>query len=272
MSQEEFHDLHIVGKSEDGSTLELADDEGNGYSLRINENLKSLVNAPRLSSVSPIDERPSFSVKDIQNRLRSGESMDAISRSTDWPIEKIEKFAGPILQERAFVIETALKTKISKEENSLTLAEITNKQLSEHGANLDEVEWNTHRNLDGSWNLVILYPSRSGISQANWNFDLTNRTFEPVDDAAHWLIGESKPQRPKLPSHGFVVPNEPPRLVAVKEEIEIKEVVVEMREEPQELSLDFEDETNPKSDGVSARPKLPSWDDIMFGSNKTTEE
>ena len=150
MGQDDTRDLRVVGKSEDGTTLELVDQEGNSYSVRISDNLKSLVNAPRLSSVAPVDERPSFSVKDIQNKLRAGESMDAISRSTDWPIEKIEKFAGPILQERAFIIETALKTKISKDQNSPTLGEITTKQLSEHGANLEEVEWNTHRNLDGT--------------------------------------------------------------------------------------------------------------------------
>ena len=271
MGQDDTRDLRVVGKSEDGATLELVDQDGNSYSVRISDNLKSLVNAPRLSSVAPVDERPSFSVKEIQNKLRAGESMDSISRSTDWPIEKIEKFAGPILQERAFIIETALKTKISKDQNSPTLGEITTKQLSEHGANLEEVEWNTHRNLDGTWNLVILYPSRTGISQANWSFDLVNRTFQSADDAAHWLIGEKRPERPKLPTHGFVSQSEPPRLVAVKEELEIKEVIIE-EEEMEELSFEIEDESSSKGDGVAARPKLPSWDDIMFGSSKTTEE
>lgn len=272
VTQEEVRDLRIVGKSEDGSSLELIDSEGQTYSVRISDNLKSLVNAPRLSSVAPVDDRPSFTVKDIQNRLRAGDSMDAIARMTDWPIEKIEKFAGPILQERAFIIETALKTKISKDQSAPTLNEITTKQLSEHGANLDEVEWNTHRNLDGTWNLVILYPSRTGISQANWNFDTTNRTFEALDDSAHWLIGESRPERPKVPTNGFVTPADPPRLVAVKEEVHIKETLLEDGEVVEEISLDFEEEQTPKNDGVSKRAKLPSWDDIMFGSNKPTEE
>lgn len=270
MTQE--RDLRLVGKSEDGANLELVDQEGNTYSIRISDNLKSLINAPRLTSVAPVDERPSYTVKDIQNRLRSGEAMDSIARTTDWPIEKIEKFAGPILQERAYIIETALKTKIDKGQDSPTLAEISTKQLSEHGANLEEVEWNTYRNIDGSWNLVVLYPSRSGVSQANWNFDLTNRILDPVDDAASWLIGEGKQERPQTPSHGFVTPTEAPRLVAVKESIHIRETIIEDDEVVEELSLDFEDETPAKADGVTSRPKLPSWDDIMFGSNKPTEE
>lgn len=272
MAQGDSRDLRLIGRSEDGVYLELEDQEGNSFALRISDNLKSVINAPRLTSVSPIDDRPSYTVKDIQNRLRSGESMDAIARTTDWPLEKIEKFAGPILQERAYVIDTALKTSITKDKKSQTLGEITNRQLAEHGANLEEVEWNTYRNIDGSWNLVVHYPTRSGVSQANWNFDLANRVIDPVDDAASWLIGEGKSERPKVPSHGFISPTDPPRLVAVKEEVHLREVIIEEEENIESDSFEFEDGISAKSDGVTARPKLPSWDDIMFGSNKPTEE
>ena len=279
MAQDDTEDLRLVGKSDDGAHLELKDQSGHSFSLRISDNLKSLINAPRLSSVAPVDDRPSYTVKDIQNRLRSGESMDSISRTTDWTIEKIEKFAGPILQERAYIIEQALKSTIRREQNSPTLGEITNQQLLEHGANLEEVEWNTFRNIDGSWNLIIQYPTRNGVESANWNFDSTSLAIEPLDDAASWLIGGNKIERPKLPSNGFVTSGEtslPPRLVAVKEEVHLREVVISQDDEGEEfieeLDLDIVDESDSKSDGVSNRPKLPSWDDIMFGSNKPKEE
>ena len=273
----EERDLRLVGKNEDGTYLELTDESGDKFTLRISDNLKSLVNAPRLAAVAPSDERPNYSVKDIQNRLRSGESMGSISRTTDWTIEKIEKFAGPILQERAYIIETALKAKVGRDQSAPTLGEITYKQLSEHGANMEEVDWNTHRNLDGTWNLVIQYPTRNGIEQANWNFDLTNNSILAADDAARWLIGEARSERPKVPTNGFISNSEgnpPPRLVAVKEEVHIREVVIkeDIEEDIEELELDLVDESDSKSDGVSNRPKLPSWDDIMFGSSKPTEE
>jgi hypothetical protein len=60
----EERDLRLVGKSEDGAHLELTDQDGNTYSLRISDNLKSTINAPRLSSVAPVDDRPSYTVKD----------------------------------------------------------------------------------------------------------------------------------------------------------------------------------------------------------------
>jgi hypothetical protein len=40
----------------------------------------------------------------------------------------------------------------------------------------------------------------------------------------------------------------------------------------EELDIEVVDESDPVSDGVVKRPKLPSWDDIMFGGSKTEDE
>ena len=157
-------DLRIVGRSEDGSDLELTDDTGGKYAVRISDTLRSTINQPvksHLSAVVNMDEQPIFSVKDIQARLRAGDSMDSISRTTDWPLEKIERFAGPILQERAYVIEVALKSGLRRNGEPTTLGEATIDQLTSHGVDLEDIEWNTHRNHDGTWQLVLHYDKYS---------------------------------------------------------------------------------------------------------------
>ena len=98
-------DLRLVGRSADGSELELVDLDGNQFNLRISDTLRAIINQPRLSSVSNIEEVITTSVKEVQARLRAGESIDAISRTTDWSIEKIENYAGPILQDHRLPIE-----------------------------------------------------------------------------------------------------------------------------------------------------------------------
>ena len=64
--------------------------------------------------------------------------------------------------------------------------------------------------------------------------------------------------------------------MAVREEINIKHDDVEEHfiKEVEELELEIPDESDPKDDGIVTRPKLPSWDDIMFGggSNKSEDE
>ena len=110
----ESTDLRLAGRSADGTELELVDQDGNKFNLRISDTLRANVNQPRLSAVADFQEEVSTTVKEVQARLRGGESIDSISRTTDWSIEKVENFAGPILQERAFIIAQALATQIKR--------------------------------------------------------------------------------------------------------------------------------------------------------------
>lgn len=281
-------DLKVVGRTEDGSQIELADGDGKTYFVRISDNLKALVNQPRLVAVTPLDGRATYSVKEIQSRLRAGESAAAISSTTDWSLEKIEKFSGPIMQERAYVIGIALETPLRRDNGAPTLATATIAQLQPRGVDMTEVEWNTRRNDDGSWTIILQYPlsNSSGIGEAHWNFELENRVISADDDGARWISGDDKPGRPATPSHGMVFGGETPpapRLTAVSESVTIIENVplavvpdvVESEEEVEE-TLPFSGATeipsDAKKDGVTKRIKIPSWDDIMFGAKKDDKE
>jgi len=73
-------ELRLTGKTQDGNHLELVDGDGAQYVLRISDNLRATVNQPRLTSVAPVDSPETMSVKEIQRRLRAGESFDHIAR------------------------------------------------------------------------------------------------------------------------------------------------------------------------------------------------
>ena len=220
-------DLRLVGRSEDGTELELSDQDGNQFALRISDHLRATVNQPRLVAVANPDQMLSTSVKEVQSRLRSGESADSIARSTEWDLEKIEKFSGPIMQERAFVIGQALETPLRRDPHSPTLMAATIAQLAPRGVDMQLVEWNTWRRDDGLWNINLTYPIANGSGEANWAFDTNNRTLVTEDDGARWISGEEKPSRPATPSHGMVYQSDvattpAPRLVAVKPEEPIR--------------------------------------------------
>ncbi len=273
--EDEVIDLRLVGRSEDGNHLEFSDIHNRHYQARLSDTLRAAVNQPRLAAIKIESDEPTTSVKDVQSRLRAGESMDAISRTTDWSLEKIEKFAGPILQERAFVIAQALKSPIRRDASSPTLQEAMISQLATHGVDVDEVEWNTHRRRDGLWDIALYYPNRDGQADAHWSFNSSTGTLTAEDDSAKWIAGEAKESRPRTPSQGLVYPTQntgpAPRLVSVKEEtvsIEVSETF-EFEDENQDAGFESDAvEADAEADGVVKRVKLPSWDDIMFGSKK----
>lgn len=280
----EKHDLRVVGRTEDGTQIELADGDGQTYFVRISDNLKALVNQPRLVAVTPLDERATFSVKEIQSRLRAGESAAAISATTDWSLDKIDRFSGPIMQERAYVIGLALATQLRRENSAPTLTTATIAQLQPRGVDLTQVDWNTYRNEDSTWTVLLQYPNRDGVGEAQWIFDLDNRTLDAEDDGARWISGEEKQGRPSTPSHGMVFGGDQtppaPRLTAISESVTIIESVP-LSVVPDNDPVDDEEvgETLPfagateipsdaKKDGVTKRIRIPSWDDIMFGGKK----
>ena len=275
-------DLRLVGRSEDGTELELSDQDGNQFALRMSDHLRATVNQPRLVAVANPDQILSTSVKEIQSRLRSGESADSIARSTEWDLEKIEKFSGPIMQERAFVIGQALETPLRRDPHSPTLMAATIAQLAPRGVDMQLVEWNTWRRDDGLWNIILTYPIATGSGEANWAFDTNNRTLVTEDDGARWISGEEKPSRPATPSHGMVYQSDlattpAPRLVAVKPEEPIRISTTptpsdstEVSQESTPVKEDVEPEA--KRDGVTKRIRIPSWDDIMFGKKEEGSE
>ncbi|MFM2175049.1 MAG: hypothetical protein RLZZ527_125, partial [Actinomycetota bacterium] len=93
-------DLRFVGKN--GNEIELTDVEGNSYKVNIDDALRSAVNERRLTAV--VEDAPTFSIKEIQSRLRAGESFVDVARISGLAIEKIERYASPIIQERAWII------------------------------------------------------------------------------------------------------------------------------------------------------------------------
>lgn len=259
----ESTDLRLAGRSADGTELELVDQAGNKFNLRISDTLRANVNQPRLAAVADFQEEVSTTVKEVQARLRGGESIDSISRTTDWSIEKVENFAGPILQERAFIIAQALATQIKREPHAPYLETAVSAKLAPRGVDMASVEWNTYRKPDGNWLVTLYYPLRNGAAddakgEATWIFNLGRRSLLADDDGARWIGGEEKLRAEQTVG---MVHTEAPRLVSIKEEIEPYK--------PTSISVveDLPDE-EAKKDGVTKRIKIPSWDDIMFGKDK----
>ena len=274
-------ELRLIGRTEDGKSLKFQSAEGETFTVELDDELRTLVNQPRLVAVVDEEEHSAVTVKEVQARLRSGETVDAIARSTDWTPEKVEKFSGPILQERAYVIGLALAAQLRKENHAPTLSAATISQLAPRGVDMTLVEWNTWRLHDGTWNIVLFYPTKGGgISEANWSFDLPNRNLEALDDGAAWISGDDLEAPAQSPSHGIVYPSTTPapRLVAVREPVDQSENVDSAKSSGLDAIINngpskTEEVTEAeKRDGITKRLKIPSWDDIMFGGSKGTSE
>ena len=275
-------ELRLDGRTDDGLYLSLRDQEGEQYTVRVSDTLRATVNQQRLNSV-PDNEEPSISIKEIQRLLRTGQTSEQISREYNVSIEKIERFAGPILSERIYIIDQAQQIVVRKEidRDPVTLIQTITSRLAPRGIDASTLSWDTWRLENGTWTVELHYPQTGGVGVAQWSFDPLLRSLTSMDENARWMMGDdpaprqlSKPglvttesthpsERRSPENHGVSTIdkdrfNEFEDLESFDEE-KISPLVPRLaviREEP-------DDEAS--RDGITARAKVPSWDEIMFG-------
>jgi hypothetical protein len=258
-------DLRLTGKNPEGTHLTLADAQGEEFTVRISDTLRATVNQPRLTSVVSPDDSEVMSVREIQRRLRAGETMDAIARDGRVSVDKVERFAGPILQERVYILDQAFLVVLRKESarEQETFLELVTARLAPRGIDSDSLSWNSWRLDDGTWTIDLSYPNRDGQGNATWNFDLNRRLIVATNENARWMLGQEPAARPHTPGLVHSEPTHPSRIVDSIPEPE------QPRETPRLVAIRDTPREEDQAEGITGRAKVPSWDEIMFGRAAT---
>ncbi len=275
-------ELRLHGKNNEGTHLTLVDNDGVEFSLRISDTLRATVNQPRLTSVPSSDQEETVSVKEIQRRLRAGDAPEVIAREGNTTVDKVARFSGPILQEREYILTQARSAGLRKDSTRLDISflDAVIAKLVPRGVDADDLSWNTWRLPDATWHIELHYPNRDGNGIATWNFDTSRRTINPTDDNGAWLIGEEAPARVIEPGFINAEPTHPSR-IETPAPVELpgasslfSPVVVEEEkpETPRLVAIRDTPTAADSEDGVVARAKIPSWDEIMFGSKAPVAE
>jgi hypothetical protein len=183
--------VRFVALSEDGQALVLADEVGRLLSLPIDDRVASMI---RVDRVAPRDAFtgegvPSLAPRDIQARIRSGESAEDVARIAGVPVDRVLRYAGPVLQERAMLAQHARRTKLKSSDKGATLGEVVDTKLGQHGVEMEKISWDAYRRDDGTWRVVATWPSGKANATAVWELDKARQLVAPADDMAHFLCG-----------------------------------------------------------------------------------
>jgi hypothetical protein len=186
--------VRFVALSEDGHALVLADEVGRLLALPRDERVSSALRGDGGSGQPAYPAaggaEPSLSPRDIQSRIRSGESADEVARIAGVPVDRVLRYAGPVLQERAMLAQHARRTRLKTSERGAPLAEVVDRRLAQHGVDAEKISWDAYRRDDGSWRVVASWPSGKATAQAAWELDKARTLVTPHDDMAHYLCTE----------------------------------------------------------------------------------
>jgi hypothetical protein len=200
-------ELRVVAVSNDGTRLVLKAADSTEYTLPIDERLRAAVRGdrPRLGQIE-IEVESHLRPRDIQARIRAGASAEEVAQLAGIPVDRVRRFEGPVLAERAFMAERARKTPVRRpgENAGPQLGEAVQERLTIRGADKETVQWDSWRRDDGTWEVLLVYLVAGEPHSASWTYDPPRRLVQAVDEEARSLIGESDDLAAPEPSFPFV--------------------------------------------------------------------
>lgn len=182
-------ELRLVGVSDDGRSLVITDDSGAQHSMPIDDRLRAAVHGhlSRLGQLTMALESR-ISPREIQDRVRAGESAEHVAVTAGVPLERVLRFVGPVLREREHVVEQAQQARLAGGGPSALLADLVARTTTRQGVEPDEVEWDSSRRDDHSWVVTVTWPDGT---TAAWGLDSAHQQATPIDAAARRISGFS---------------------------------------------------------------------------------
>ncbi|HET6811008.1 MAG TPA: septation protein SepH [Acidimicrobiales bacterium] len=138
--------------------------------------------------------------REMQARLRAGESLSQVARAAAVDEEWVERFAAPIVAEQTRVLETALELTMTGGRHgasALPLADSVRINLHDRGVvpPPDPEGWSVHNLGGGRWGIRYQYVSRRRRQAAEWDLDMESRVLTPANRLAGEIGHVSSPRR-----------------------------------------------------------------------------
>jgi len=204
-----MQELRFVAVSEDGRYAVLAvPGRSARFTLPIDERLRAVAlgQTSRLVQYEIEVESP-LRPKEIQARIRAGETVEEIADAAGIAVERVRWFEGPVLAERAYMADQAQRASVRRRGDSAPstpgprLGEIVAERLQAFGSDQEDAQWDAKKRSDGSWQVQLAFISGGRLHEAEWVFDPRRRHVLPADDNA---------ARISLPGGELPQPAEPP--------------------------------------------------------------
>ncbi len=180
-----MEDLRVIGV-EDGALL-VSSDAGERFRIAVDEalaqQLRQAASAPGTS--------PRLAPREIQAHIRSGMSAQDVASITGASLEYIQRFEGPILAEREFVIESALAVPVHTAmdtefgDSSETFGSAILARL--RGLNATGERWASWKEDGHGWVVKLSFTSEHIDHDARWRFDPRKAALAPLNNEAETL-------------------------------------------------------------------------------------
>ncbi len=191
-----MRELRVVGLGEDTATVILEDPiRHERFVVPSDERLRAAARGDvrRLGQME-IETTSPLRPRDIQARIRGGESVADVAAGAGVPAAHVERFAYPVLLERSRVAEMAGRGHPVREDGTpdpRTLLEILTTTFAGRGQDLADGSWDAWKGEDGLWSVSLSWRTGHSDHLAHWTFTpgSSGGAVAPRDEPARDLLG-----------------------------------------------------------------------------------
>ncbi|MBC6805621.1 septation protein SepH [Corynebacterium amycolatum] len=165
------------GSSTSGSTAEATTASGDAAEgSEAAGNSATAGGAPKKTPTAPkpVLEEPRvvLSPREIQDRIRSGQTVEELIEYSGMQPRKIESFAYPVLAERARIAELGKQSKPRRIDGpaKLSLWEILATAFAARGQELADASWDAYRDPSGQWIVTVTWNVGHTTNVAEWSY------------------------------------------------------------------------------------------------------
>jgi len=186
--------LTVVGREND--LLIVVNESGERFSIAIDQALADQV---RRTAQSARPSRHQTSPKDIQAHIRRGLTTQQVADLTGEDVSYIERFEGPVVAEREYVVEQARNMPVGPPDavtSQSSFGEMVGAKLGELDAHT--VTWSAWRE-EGGWRVEVAFFEGDVEHRARWVFDQRKHTLTALNEDAAVLSQEEPIRGPLIP-------------------------------------------------------------------------
>ena len=222
--------LRLRGLTDDATRLLLVDGAGLEFTVDVDARLRAALHgdpsrtdssSPETSTAAPTRSGPNHSgsrertmessllrPRDIQARIRAGETPEAVAEAAQTTVEKVMPYAAPVLAEREHVAQRALRASIRRPARDDACRDqphprrVVSARLRAMNVDPDSVVWDAWRREDGRWSLTATFSRRRARGTGRLTYDQPGNFVLLDNDDARWLVGDHIDRRSGPPSPG----------------------------------------------------------------------
>ncbi|EHB58083.1 hypothetical protein MycrhDRAFT_0519 [Mycolicibacterium rhodesiae JS60] len=262
-----MRELRVIGLDVDGRHIICeGPDPADKFTLQVDDRLRAAVRGDRSLGQTLRDKEVKgvLRPRDIQARIRAGASVEQVAASSGMDISKVERFAHPVLLERARAAElaSAAHPVLTDGPAVTTLLDTITTALVARGLSPEATEWDAWRGEDGRWVVQMAWQAGLSDNVAHFRFSpgAHGGTVAALDDAASELIDPAF-ERPVL------------RPVAPVAQLELEEQPAPAQAPVEETPAPAPaaPAPAPRARRAKAKPAVPGWEDVLLGVRSSGE-